>query len=150
MTHPQSPTYLDQQVVRVAAVLGAQNVFDAAPLELYCMDFETVTLFFKYTRNAAGGAFAFRVDVSPDGVGAGDWYRQTLYAAQAVATGVDSRSDFQREDIEYGSTGAGAELTVYGPIYLNGAIECIRVAAAETSATGAGTLEIRAVFGAVS
>lgn len=149
MTHPQSPTYLDQQVARVAAVLGAQNVFDAAPLELYCMDFETVTLFFKYTREAAGGAFAFRVDISPNRVGT-QWFRETLYASQAVATGVDSRSDFQREDIEYGSTGAAAELTVYGPIYLNGAIERIRVAAAETSAAGPGMLEIRAVFGAVS
>lgn len=147
MGHPYSPTYLDQQIMRAAAALPGAGAYDAAPLERYCNSFNTVTLFFTYTRGGAGGAFAFRMDVSPDGVGA-TWFRQSLYAAAAVATGADSQSDVQREAIEYGATGAGAETFVFGPIQLAGACERIRVAAAETGNVGApGNLAIRAVFG---
>lgn len=147
MGHPFSPTYLDQQVARAAAALPAAGAYDAAPTELYCNSFETVTLWFTYTRGGAAGAFAFRVDVSPDGAGTA-WFRQTIYSPAAVVTGADSQSDVQREAIEYGATGAAAELFVYGPITLGGMIERIRIAAAETGNVGApGNLAIRAVFG---
>jgi hypothetical protein len=147
MPVPFSPVYLNQQVARVAAALAGAGAYDAAPLELYCNTFEKVTLFFTYTRGGAAGAFAFRVDVSPDGVGA-TWFRQTLYASVAVATGADSQSDVQREAVEYGATGANAEAFVFGPIELGGAVERIRIAAAETGNVAApGNLAIRAVFG---
>jgi hypothetical protein len=147
MGYPYSPTYLTQQIARASAALPAAGAYDAAPTELYCNTFETVTLFFTYTRGGAAGAFAFRVDVSPDGTGA-TWFRQTLYAPANVVTGADSQSDFQREAVEYGSTGAAAESFVYGPMTLGGVAERIRIAAAETGNVGApGTLAIRVVFG---
>lgn len=147
MSHPFSPVYLDHQVARVSAVLPAAGAWDANPLELYCNTFETVTLFFTYTAGKLIGAFAFRVDVSPDGAGA-VWQRASLYSPLPVVTGLDTQSDVQREEVEYGSTGPNPESFVFGPIQLGGAVERIRIAARETGdLVFRGTLEIRVVFG---
>ena len=147
MSHPFSPVYLDQQIARVLAILPAAGAYDPTPLELYCNTFGRVTLFFTYTAGKIVGAFAFRIDTSPDGAGA-VWDRMTLYDPAVVATGFDIQSDIQREAIEYGTLGADPETFVYGPIALGGAAERIRIAAAETGdLVFRGTLEIRAVFG---
>ena len=54
----------------------------------------------------------------------------------------------QREIIEYGSTGAGAELVAYGPIELEATVERLRVVCAESGAIATpGTCEVLVVFG---
>lgn len=145
MTHPISDTYLDVQTARASAALPAAGAWDAAPSELACPGFETVTLFFTYTRGAAGGAFGFKIELSPNFAGA-TWHQAALYDAGAVASGADSASNIQRESIVYGSTAAGAEGFAYGPFALNG-VERIRVAAHETGVVGTpGTLGVEARF----
>lgn len=148
MAHPISETYLDQQTARVSAVLVAAGAFDSAPTALACPGFDFVTLFFKYTRGGAGGAFKFKIEISPDSTGS-VWHQATLYSPGTVTAGADTLSTDQREAVSYQATGASAELFVFGPLELGGTIERVRVNAAETGATGTpGTLEIKARFGA--
>ena len=145
--HPISTTYLDNQVARVAAALAAAGAWDGAPLELPCAGFKNVTLYFKYTRGAANGAFGFRADICSDYLGV-LWYQMSLYSALGVVTNADTQSDLQRESIEYGATGAAAEYFVYGPVELGGNVEMIRIGAHETGVVGTpGVLEILARFG---
>ena len=147
MSHPISATYIDNQVARVAAALGAAGAWDVAPLELQCGSFKNVTLHFRYTRGAANGAFGFRADTCPDYLGV-LWNQMTLYSALGVVTNADTQSDLQRESIEYGATAAAVEGFVYGPIELGGNVELIRIGAHETGVIGTpGTLEILAKFG---
>jgi len=144
--HPISTTYLDQQQARVSAALPAAGAWDAAPTEMPCAGFKDVMLYFSYTRGAAGGDFQFRVDVSPDSAGA-VWHQGTIYDAGAVASGADTLSNVQREEIEYGSTGAAIERFAYGPISVEATVERIRVPAQESGVVlTPGTLEIEARF----
>jgi len=134
------------QTARVAAVLPAAGAFDAAPLEMPCPGFEHVTLFISYTRGGAGGDMQFRIEANPDSTG-GTWHRAGLFSPGAVASGADSLSNLQRESVEYGSTGAGAETVIYGPLELYGGVERLRVACAESGAVGTpGTAGIQARF----
>ena len=145
--HPISAIYLDNQVARVAAALAGAGAWDGAPLELQSGGFKNVTLYFKYTRGDAGGAFGFRADLCSDYLGV-LWYQMSLYSALPVVTGADTQSDLQRESIEYGATAAAAEYFIYGPVELGGNAEMIRVNAHETGAVGTpGTLEILVRFG---
>ena len=134
------------QTARTAAALPAAGAFDAAPLEMPCPGFDVVTLFISYTRGGAGGAMQFRVEANPDATG-GAWYRAGLYSPGAVASGADSLSNLQRESVEYGSTAAGAQTVIYGPVELRGGVERLRVACAESGAVGTpGTVGIEARF----
>lgn len=147
MAHPISDTYLDQQTARASAVLPAAGAFDSAPTALQCPGFDFVTLYLKYTRGGAGGAFKFKIEVSPDSSGS-VWHQAGLYSPGTVTAGADTVSTEQREAVSYQATGASAELFVYGPVELNGTVERIRINAAETGAVGTpGTLEIKARFG---
>ena len=134
------------QTARAAAALAAAGAWDAAPTEMACPGFQFVTLYISYTRGAAGGDMQFRIEANPDAA-AGTWYRGGLYDAGAVASGVESLSNLQRETIEYGSTGAGAETFIYGPLEIRGGMERLRVPCAESGVVGTpGTVSIEARF----
>ena len=111
---------------------------------------EFVTLYITYERGAAGGAVTFKIEVSPRTVDDGtleDWYQASILAGGAVAGNADTTSLTQREAVEYGATGAGAETFVYGPIELRSTVERIRVPCAESGVVGTpGTVQITAVF----
>ena len=135
------------QTARVSAVLPAAGAFDAAPLEMPCPGFDHVTLFINYTRGGAGGDMQFRLEANADASG-GTWQRGAVYSPGAVASGADTLSNLQRDTIEYGSTAAGVEGVVYGPLQLRGGVERLRVACAESGAVGTpGTCQILARFG---
>jgi hypothetical protein len=153
MPTPISDTYLNVQEARASAVLPAAGAFDANPTELTCPLFGFVTLHFTYTRGAAGGAFTWQMETSPYSpnttppAGAGEWTAESIHSAGAVALGADTTSDVQRELQKYGSTAAGAESFVFGPIELRGTVERIRIPAAESGIVGSpGTLQMQAVF----
>jgi hypothetical protein len=118
-----------------------------------CPYFDHLTLSFTYTQGAQAGAFDFQIETSPYSiaanapVGASEWVTESIYAAGAVAAGVDTTSLVQRELQSYTSQGAPAEDFSFGPIELRGTIERIRVRARESGAVGnPGTLQIEAVF----
>ncbi len=145
--HPVSVTYIDRQIARVSAVLPGAGAFDLAPLELSCIDFHYVTLDVVYTRGGAGGDMQLKIELSPDTTGT-DWYQSGLYAAGIVASGADVVSNIQREEIEYGSTAAGAARFTLGPLQLQGGAQRIRIPCQESGNVGApGTVEIIAMFG---
>ncbi len=143
--------FLPEQVARAAAALEAAGAFDPTPTEMPCPYMDWVTFYISYTRGAAGGDMQFRVEVSPysvDRAGVEDWFRASLYAGGAVASGADSLSNLQRNAVEYGSGGAGIESVVYGPLSLLKTAERIRIACAESGAVGTpGTAHIVALFG---
>lgn len=133
------------QTARASAALPAAGAYDPTPTVMHCVGFETCTLFIAYTRGGVGGDMQFRIEVSPDSTGT-VWHRGGIYAPGAVASGSDSVSNLQRESVEYGSTGAGIEQVVYGPIDLRGAAR-IRVPCRESGAVGTpGTAAIEARF----
>jgi len=137
LAHPTGWT--NPVTLRASAALAAAGAWDATPTESFSTNAQNVTLSFTYTRGAAGGAFDFQIETSIYAVvgnvpaGAAEWVTESLYAAGAVALGADSQSRAQREYQTYGSTGAGAEDFVFGPIELNGTIERIRVRARESA-----------------
>jgi hypothetical protein len=137
--------------LRASAALPAAGAWDAAPTESFSSGANYLILSFTYTREAAGGAFDWQLEVSIYSTvnnvptGASEWVTESIYAAGAVAAGVDTGSMVQREFQTYQATGVGAEDFVYGPIALNGTIERIRVRARESGVTGTpGTLQITA------
>jgi len=135
MTHPFTPTYIDKQIARAAAILPAAGAWDAAPVELFVGGASKVTLFFSYTTNAAGGAFDFAVfvaDMNP----AARWYQTGLYDAGAMVAGTDIGSAIQREYITYTATGADPERFVHGAIELGGAVEWLRIPCRESGNVG--------------
>lgn len=145
------PNILDHlRTMRAAAALAAASAWDAAPLEIPCIGFQHVTFYITYTRAAAGGDLQFRIEVSPyssDLPVVEDWFRASLYSAGAVASGADTLSNLQREAVEYGSTAAGAENLVYGPLELRGTVERIRIGCRESGAPGTpGNAHIVALF----
>lgn len=150
MDHPISPTYLEVQTVRAAAILPAAGAWDATPLELHCSKFDFVTFYITYTRGAVGGAVDFALQVSPrttDLAGVEDWFQQAILAGGAVAANADTTSLTQREVISYGATAAAAESFVYGPVELRGTVERLRMPCCESGDTdNPGTAHIIAVF----
>ena len=124
---------------RAAAALPAAGAWDATPTEFHCIGLDYVTFYITYTRGAAGGDMQFRVEYSPysaDSVGVQSWFRGSIYAGGLVASGADTLSNVQREDVEYGSTGAAAEPYIYGPIALHGTVARLRIPAAESGVVG--------------
>jgi len=140
------PVLANPITVRAAAALPAAGNWDAAPVELAVIGFRWVLLFFAYTRGAAGGAFDFQMQMSPypaDVGGVESWFMQSIYAAGAVAAGVDTQGRIQREYITYASTAAGAEDFVYGPFEINSVVERFRLRARESGVVGTpGTLHV--------
>lgn len=144
-TDPINPASYNNQVARASAVLPAAGAYDTTPTTLPCPGFSWLTLFFRYTRGGASGAFAFKIEGQL--AGDTDWYQTTRYSGGTVTTGANVSSDAQREEVEIGAAGAGEELYHYGPIRLERGLDQLRVNAKETGNTGApGTLEIKAVF----
>lgn len=144
--HPISSTYLDVQTARASAALAAAGAFDAAPLELACPGFQKVMLYIEYTRGGAGGDVQFKVEISP--VNTGDhWHQIGQYAGAAIVSGSDVTSNVQRQEVEYGSTGAAIEKFSYGPLDLGGAVERLRVVCQESGAVATpGTCKVTARF----
>jgi len=149
LERPQ-PVIGNPVTVRAAAALPALGAWDAAPTEVACAGFNWVTFYFTYTRGAAGGAMDFQIHISPyaaDIAGVEDWFYQSIYGAGAVAVGADTTSNVQRELVTYGSTAAGAETFVYGPVVLDGTVERLRVRCRESGVPGtAGNCHVVAVF----
>lgn len=140
------PTLTNPQTLRAAAALPAAGAWDAAPTEIVIAINRTVTLWFAYTRGAAGGAFDFQIQTSPYGAvvaGVENWFDQSIYQPGAVGGGADVMSLIQREYIRYTATDANTEDFVYGPITLAGDIERFRVRAREAGdVDNPGTLHI--------
>jgi hypothetical protein len=145
MPHPIQPVYTDQQTARTSAVLAAAGAWDASPSSLISPSYDFVTLLVTYTRGAAGGAVDLRPEVSLDGSA---WYRLSTYQTAGVVAGVDNANAIQRDDyIRYGSSGAGAQRFVIGPLAMRGAVDYFRVSARESGVVGTpGTCEVLAVF----
>ena len=137
------------QVVKISAALPAQGAWDT-PLELRSDYAQHLTLFFTYTRGAAGGAFDWQLEATPLSIdalaptGAAIWHTEAIFAAGAVALGADTQDNVQRDYQTYGSQGAAAEDFSFD-IALDGNVERYRVLARE-SADGVvgtpGTLQI--------
>jgi hypothetical protein len=149
LERPQ-PVIDNPVTVRAAAALPAAGGWDATPTEVACAGFNWMMLYFTYTQGAAGGAVDFQMHVSPyaaDIAGVEDWFYQSVYGAGAVAAGADTTSNVQRELVTYGSTAAGAETFVYGPVILDGTVERLRVRCRESGATAnPGDCHVVAVF----
>jgi len=137
-----------QSIARVSAVLLGAGAWDVAPLEIVTAGAERATLHFTFTRGGAAGAFDFQIQASAFSLdalistGAAIWSTQALYAAGALAAGVDTTSATQRELITYTATAAPAESFVYGPFALSN-VERLRIMARESGNLAApGTLQI--------
>lgn len=137
------------QTARINDALPAGGAFDGAPIEMYCSEKETVTLYCTYLRGASGGEVTLRVESSPhaeDTAGA-NWFAITLYDADDVTVATDSLSQVQRENLQYSSVGATAESFTFGPIHLDNDVQRLRVIAAESGQTATpGDLEVIAKF----
>ncbi len=146
--HPISTTYLDRQIARVSAVLPLLSAFDAAPLELYCYGFSYVTVYVTYTEGiVVGGIMHMKAEVSPDTTGV-RWNQFGLYQAGGVVSGVESLSNVQREEIEYGATAPGDEKFVLGPLVLQEGSQRIRFSCQEVGQPlTPGTAQIIVIFG---
>lgn len=136
--------------LRASAPLPAAGAWDATPTEQNVAGASAMTLYFTYTRGAAGGAFDWQLWVSPYSVaalapaGAEEWTAESIYAPGVVAGGADVQARAQREYQTYQATGAAVEAFVFGPIALDG-VERIRVRARESGVVGTpGTLQIAA------
>jgi len=146
MPQPVSAIYLNKQTARASAALLAAGAWDALPVAMQCPTFEYMTLYMTYTRGGANGAFEIAVEVNEEAAG-GTWHRTTVYSPGAVAVNTDTTSSLQAEGIEYGAVTAAAERVIFGPIFLGGTQERIRVFARETGAVATpGTLEIKAEY----
>jgi len=137
--------------LRAWAALPAAPLWDATPTESFASGAHNLTLSFTYERGAVGGAFDWQLQISIYAAaanvptGADEWITESVYAAGAVAAGVDTQSRVQREFQTYQTTGAGAESFPIGPIALNGTVERIRVRARESGVPGTpGELQITA------
>ena len=149
---PRTPgtIYLDEQVARAAAALGAAGIWDAAPTEVVCGSALSVTYYITYTRGGAGGAMDSQIQTSPysvDRAGVEDWFTQDVYAAGAVNPGADTASTIQRDVVTYQAVAAAAEMYPLDPIDLGGTVERIRIRCLESGNVGApGTAHIVAMF----
>ena len=147
ISHPHPVGFENPVTVRAAAALGI--VWDAAPVEVACAGAWWVRLYHTYTRGAQGGRFQYRYQISPyaaDQGGVENWFTGSLYVPDAMALAVDATSNVRREQVEYWSTGAGAETFVSPPIHLAGCSERFRFQARETAVVPGGTLHTVAIF----
>lgn len=140
---------------RPSAALPAAGAWDPVPVESFSVNAKNLTLYFTYTRGAAGGAFDWQIEVSPYSVasvvpaGAAEWVTEAVQGTGVVALGADTQSRNQREYQTYGSQGGAAEDFVIGPIELQGTVERIRVRARESAdgiQANPGTLQIEGVI----
>lgn len=135
--------------IKAAATLPAAGAWDT-PIEIACAGFDWVMFYFTYTRGAAGGAVDFQIQTSPysaDVAGVEDWFPQSVYAAGAVAVNADTASNVQRDIVTYGATAAAVETWNYGPIFLDGTVERLRIRTRESGVAGTpGDCHIVAVF----
>ena len=143
--------------LRASAALAGAGAWDAAPTESFSSGSRVLTLYFTYTRGAAGGAFDYQIEVSPYSVvalapaGAAEWdTADAIYAAGAVAAGADTQSLVQREYQTYESQGAAAEDFAIGPIEFQGTVERIRVRARESADGVVGTPGVLQITGILS
>jgi hypothetical protein len=84
---------------------------------------------------------------SADLLAGASWFQLSLESPGVLAAGADVASRFQRENLTYQSTAAGAQAWAFGPVLLGGTVERLRVAAAESgSIANPGTLQIIAKF----
>lgn len=132
-----NPVQVKATAAGLTDTLPAIGAWDT-PTEIACAGFDWVTLYFTYTRGAAGGAMDDQIQVSPysaNVAGVEDWFSQSAYAVGAVVAGADTTSGIQREVVTYGSTAAAAETWSFGPIRLDGTVERIRVFTRESGVT---------------
>ena len=127
-------------ILRVSAALLGAGAWDATPLIVPVIGFDTMSLFFAYTRGGAGGAFDWYLEGSPYSADIAaplsSWFQSTLYAPAILAAGIDSQSRLQREFFTYQATGAGIESLVYGAVRLIGTVERLRLFARESGNVG--------------
>lgn len=95
---------------------------------IYCLEYDFLTLLVDYTRAIAGGSVVFKLEFSLDGT---VWYQTSIYDSGAVAVNVDTTSTIQREEFEYGATGAAQELFLYGPIEIDQFAKYLRISVME-------------------
>jgi len=139
--------------LRASAACPAAGAWDATPTAVTAAGAQALTLFFTYTRGAAGGAFDWQLMVSAYAraadapAGAAEWVTEPLYSAGSVTAGADSQSLVQHEYQTYTVLTGDAEGFVFGPIGLGGTAERVRVRARESGAIGnPGTLQITGVL----
>lgn len=136
ITYP--PGWQNPLVLRPSAALAAAGAWDAAPVAFFATGSSFLTLSFTYINQNGGGAFDWQLEVSIYSAvgnvpaGASEWVTQSIYAAGAVAPGVDTASQIQREYQTYTATGVATEDFAFGPIALRRNIERIRVLARES------------------
>lgn len=144
MAHPISDTYLDVQTLRANAALAAAGAWDAAPLEVACPGFDTVTIAATYDQGAAAlGAVDIQVWVSAYALtamvpaGFAEWIPASVYGLGGVVAAADTQSLTQAEYVTFSSVGVAgaAEGFVLGPITITG-IERLRVRARESGVPG--------------
>lgn len=142
--------WVNPVTLRASAALPAAGAWDAAPTEQSVAGASAITLYFTYTRGAAGGAFDWQLWASPYSLaanapaGAQEWACESLQDLGAVVAGADVQNLVQRDYQTYTCQGAAVEAFAFGPIPLTG-VERIRVRARESGAVGSpGTLQITA------
>lgn len=124
---------------RVSAVLPAAGAYDAAPNEIPTLGYKICTVWWSYTRGAAGGSFAFYFQRAQTIAGVDTWGRMVEVRPGVFAPGADVRDDAQLGAWEnFVSQGAAAEM----PMYEFDISRCtkFRIPAAETSGLAVGTL----------
>jgi hypothetical protein len=69
-----------------------------------------------------------------------------MYQGGVLALGADVASNIQRESIAYGSTAAGIQRVVFGPLVIQAGVQRVRIPCAEAGGVAAGTVELRGFF----
>ncbi len=148
---PQLPGSVETKITaRASAALPAAGAYDTAPTEFRMSSLRYLNLFILYTRGAAGGAYDFLIEVSPDASGSA-WYTVVLKTEATVVINTDAQSNVQREAIEYGAVGASAEGIMFGPLDLGRAVERVRIPFRETGVAGTpGTLAAVAMLTSIT
>ncbi len=124
---------------RPSAVLTAAGVYDAAPNEIPTLGYKTLTIWWSYTRGAAGGSFAFYMQQAQVIAGTNVWGRMVEIRPGVITPGADVRDDAQLGAWEnYGSTAAAAEVSMFE--FDVSRCTVWRAPAAETSGLAVGTL----------
>jgi hypothetical protein len=143
----QSPPVYDflNPEFRASAALPAAGAYDAAPTEVPTGGRTHLRIWISYTRAAAGGSVVVRAENAVTVGGADVWGRDNVINTGAFVAGADTVSQVQRESWEYGSTAAGAEISIL-TFELNGA-DLVRLPCAELGAVAnPGTVRIVGKF----
>lgn len=95
---------------RASAALPAAGAYDAAPTEIPCAGLRYCILVGNYTRAAAGGSCAIRLQKCVTIGGTDYWYDAIIQNPVAFAAGADSQINIQRaRPYVYQATGAALE-----------------------------------------